>query len=141
MSPMRSWPNSAWGVMPRSSNMAESGWGGAPCPSPKRLALLHERAIALVDGTEGLRGRDGRAELIVVPRLLGLLGLLHLEEVHVVHLAAVGADGALAEQAVVGGRGLHLLDHGLAVGVALLGLERLQIVGDGGIDAGVDHRR
>src|SRR6266851_9549182 len=64
--------------------------------------LFHERAVALVDGPEGLLGRDGRADLVVVPRVLRLGRLLDLDQIRGVDLAPVGADRALAEERVVG---------------------------------------
>src|SRR6187200_2278828 len=102
MRPMRSWPKRACGGMPRSGIIAAAG--------PRRPLLLHERTVALVQRSEGLLRRNGRAQLVVVPRRLGLRGFLHLEEVGGVDLAAVGPDGPFAEQGVVGRRRLHLLD-------------------------------
>src|SRR5215475_4088477 len=102
MRPIRSWPKSACGGMPRSGIIAAAG--------PRRPLLLHERTVALVQRPEGLLRRNGRAQLVVVPRALGLRGLLHLEEVGGVNLAAVGPNRPLAEQGVVGGGRLHLLD-------------------------------
>src|SRR5688572_26881798 len=77
---------------------------------PGSFLLLHEGAVALVDGAEGLLGRDRRARLVVVPRAFGLGRLLHLEEIGGVDLAAVGADAALAEQRIVRRHLLHLRD-------------------------------
>src|SRR6266545_8283547 len=73
-------------------------------------SLLNEGAVALVQGTEGLVGGRGRADLVVVPGAFGLRRLLDLEEVHGVDLAAVGPDAALAEHGIVGGQLLHLRD-------------------------------
>src|SRR4030095_5472144 len=103
MSPMRSWPNRAWGGMPRIGIIAARG--------PPRPLLLHEGAVALVQRPERLLGRNGGADLVVVPRPLGLRRLLHLEEIGGVHLAAVGPDGALAEEGIVGRQLLHLGDN------------------------------
>src|SRR5262249_24016993 len=88
---------------------------------------------------EGLIGRNGGADLEVVPRALRFRRLLHLDQVHWVDLAAVGAHRALAEQLVVRRQLLHLGDHRLAVGFALERLDRLEIVRDRRIDAGVEH--
>src|SRR6188474_1315190 len=103
MSPMSSWPKRAWGGMPSIGIIA--------APGPRRPLLLHEGAVPLVHRPEGLLGRNGGAQLVVVPRALGLVGLLHLEEIGGVDLPAVGPDGPLSEQHVVGRRRLHLLDH------------------------------
>src|SRR5262249_60596224 len=102
MRPIRSWPKRACGGMPRSGIIAAAG--------PRRPFLLHERTVALVQRPEGLLRRNGRAQLVVVPRALGLCGLLDLEEIGGMDLAAVGPDGPLAEQRVVGRGRLHLLD-------------------------------
>ena len=56
-------------------------------------------------------------------------------------IAAVGADRALAEQRIVGRHFLHLGDHGLAVGSAFQRRDRLQIMHDRRIDAGLHHGR
>src|SRR5258705_3708057 len=124
MSPMRSWPKRAWGGMPRI--------GITAAPGPRRPLLLHEGAVALVHRPEGLLGRNGRAQLVVVPRALGLVRLLHLEEIRGVDLPAVGPDRSLAEQRVVRRRRLHLLDH-LGTLVRLEGLHRLEVVQHGGL--------
>src|SRR5690349_1023646 len=115
MRPIRSWPNSAWTGMPRTVMGSRSGGrpgsdARAPLPGPPSPLLLHQRAVALIDGPERLRGRDRRAQLVVVPRRLGLPRLLDLVEEHVVDLPAVGPDGPLAEQRVVGRHLLHLGD-------------------------------
>ena len=55
-------------------------------------------------------------------------------------LAAIGLDLALAEERVVGGHGLHLVHHLHAVmGVGAHGVEGLQVMGDGGVDARLHH--
>ena len=58
----------------------------------------------------------------------------------VVNLAAVGADRALAEQRVVGRHFLHLGDDGLAVGLALQRVDRLEVMQHRGINARMDLR-
>src|SRR5690349_22329987 len=104
MSPMRSWPKSAWVFIACHSG---AGWPGPGVP----VTSFHEGASTLAQGPERLvRGNRG-AQLVVVVRALGLGRLLHLEEISVVDLAAVGADRALAEERVVRGQLLHLLDH------------------------------
>src|SRR5258706_14750568 len=120
MSPIRSWPNRACGGMPKIIGESPSpppalspkgrGCFDFPLPVAGRgqgegecRLLLHQGAVALVDGPERLLGGGGRARLVVVPRPLGLGRLLDLEQVHGVQLAAVGADRALAEQRIVGG--------------------------------------
>src|SRR5512134_3630006 len=114
MSPINSWPNSAWAGMPKTVMAGRDRRpGSAPRASrPGRPAplLLDQRAVALVDRPEGLGGGNGRPELVVIPRPLRLGRLLHLVEEHVVDLPAVRADGALAEQRVVGRRLLHARD-------------------------------
>src|SRR5687768_1985279 len=112
MSPIRSCPNRAW--------------VGTPNISVMPLFLLYEGATAVFFRPKGLVGRDGGADLVVVPRVLGLGRLLHLDEVRVVQLASVGADAPLAEERVVGRRVFHLGDH-LGAVVALQGLHRLEI--------------
>src|SRR3546814_13220771 len=71
--PSRSWPNSAWGGIPRRSNMGGSrrrGRAGRPA-RPRRLRLLlHERAAALIERTEGLLGGDGRQRGKIIPFVL-----------------------------------------------------------------------
>src|SRR5881628_3060032 len=70
--------------------------------------FLDELAPSLVERPERLLGRDGRLDLVVVPRVLRLGRLLHLDEVRRMDLAAVDADGPLAEERVVGRQLLHL---------------------------------
>src|SRR5262249_28569751 len=65
-------------------------------------SLLYQRAGAFRKRTEGLVGRRGADQLVIVPWPLGFLGLLDLEEIGRVQLAAVDANGALAEQRIVG---------------------------------------
>ncbi len=104
-------------------------------------SALHQRAAAFVERAERFGGRDGGAQLVEIAEVLRFLGLLDLEQEGVVDLAAVGADRAFAEQRVVGRHRLHLVDHGLAVRVALERLDRLQILQHPGIDAGLHHGR
>ena len=51
--------------------------------------LLHQLASAVGERAERLLGRNRRADLVVVPRLLRLRRLLDLDEVRRVYLAAV----------------------------------------------------
>src|SRR6266446_8762490 len=106
MSPIRSCPNRAW-------------MGTA---SIRLLLRSDQRALALVEGPEGLIRGHFLHQLVVVPGPLRFRRLLHLVEVHRVQLAPVLADAALPEDRVVGGRLLHLLDDGPAVAVALQSL-------------------
>src|SRR3546814_10310942 len=98
--PSRSWPNSAWGGIPRRSNMGGSrrrGRAGRPA-RPRRLRLLlHERAAALIERTEGLLGGDGRQRGKIIPFVLRFVRRVHLHQEHVVHVPAVFADRAFAE--------------------------------------------
>src|SRR5919109_4559875 len=132
MRPSRSWPNSACGGTPRSSNIRrlprQTGNRAGTCQPGPSDSFLHERAIALVDRAEGFRGWDRGAQLVVVPRPSTLLRLLDLEEIHVVELAPVGADGALAEQLVVRGHHLHLLDDLGAIRIAFQLVHGLEVV-------------
>src|SRR5262249_14341394 len=75
----------------------------------------YQRAVAVLERTEGLVGRNGGAQLVEVARIFRLRRLLHLEQVGRVQLAAVGADRARAEQRIIGRQPLHLGDHGGAV--------------------------
>src|SRR5262249_47179330 len=59
-----------------------------------RRVFVHERAAAFRQRPEGLIGRNGGADLEVVPRGLRFRRLLHLDQVHRVDLAAVGAHQA-----------------------------------------------
>src|SRR3972149_1855124 len=116
MRPISSWPKRAWAGIPSSVDIggrgeaAAGGGGGVAPPPPAPPPLLAPRAIALGDGPEGLVGRDGGADLVVVPGVLGLGRLLDLEQVGGVDLPAVGPDHTLAEERVVGRRLLHLRD-------------------------------
>src|SRR5687768_7895623 len=121
MSPIRSWPKKACGGMPISSNI--SG------PSTRLSSALHERAAALIKRTESLLRRDGRPELVIIPRTLRFFRLLHFEQIHRMDVPAVDADLALSEQPVLGRHLLHLGDHGRAVRIRpqlLQGLEVMQ---------------
>src|SRR4029453_9685647 len=100
---------------PRRSERGESDPDGAGPP----LLLLHQRAVALVEWPEGVGGRDGGDELVVVPRRLGLVGGLHLEEIRGVNLSPIFPDRPLAEDRIVRRKLLHLGDDGFAVAVAL----------------------
>src|SRR6059036_2561741 len=111
----------------------------APGPRPASAAprlFLDELAPSLVEWPERLLGRDGRLDLVVVPRVLRLGRLLHLDEVRRMDLAAVDADRPLAEERVVGRQLLHL-----GALVALERLDGLEVVERPRVDAGVDHRR
>src|SRR3977135_3629067 len=71
--------------------------------------------------------------------MLRLRGLLDFEQIGVVDLAAVGPDGALAEQWIVSRHLLHLGDHRLAVLRAFECRDRLEVMRDARIDAGLHH--
>src|SRR5215472_13806067 len=106
MSPISSCPNSACELMPNSSNMTDHIVGqGTEHSVPYLLAAiddsaLHQRAAALGQRPEGFVGRDGGAQLVIIPRRLGFRRLLHFEQIHRVDLAAIGADHSLAEELV-----------------------------------------
>src|SRR5260370_41797638 len=92
-----------------------SGAGSLPSgerEGPGRSAA-HQRAAAVLERTEGFGGRNGRPNLVIVPRIFGLFPLLRLEQIHVVDLSAFGADRALADQLVVGRHLFHLVIRGL----------------------------
>src|SRR4051794_15772327 len=104
MTPMRiTWP---WA---RARGRPPPSAAAAPVASNVRLSMdmsgsspllwlrLHDAAATLVQRPEGLLGRRGLQQLVVVPGRLALLGLLHLEEVARAELAAVLADAAGAE--------------------------------------------
>src|SRR5687768_1678956 len=124
--------------MPSSSNTGSVPPQSPALPSPAKrgrvrrevslLARRHQRAVPLVDRAERVFGVDLRPQLVEVPRTLRFGRPLHLEQIGVMDLAPVLADLALAEQRIVGGRLLHLGDYRLAVGLACLGLERLEVV-------------
>src|ERR1039457_984880 len=101
----------------------------------------HQRAVAFLDRPEGLVRRNGSAGLIEVAGIFRLFRLLHLEQIGRMDDAAVGAHAALAEQRIVGRHRLHLRYHGLAVGRTLERGDRLQVVQDAGINAGMVHSR
>src|ERR1700730_690175 len=115
ISPSRSWPNSACGGIPSSSNSTLH-----PCAAIGS-ALLDQRASALAERPKGLLGRDRRELLVVVVLILGIARRLHLEEVHVAHDTAVLAQLAVLGHEVVDRDLAHLGDHRLA----LVGLGRL----------------
>src|SRR4051812_40292907 len=103
--------------------MAGLAWPGWHLQLP-----THQRTAAVLERTEGLRGRNGRKRLVEVTRILGLFGLLHLEEIRRMDLAAIGADCALAEQRIVGRHLLHPGDDSLAVRIAAERDARLEIM-------------
>src|SRR5262249_35284835 len=87
-----------------------------------------QRAVAVLERTEGFVRRNRSAQLVEVAGIFRLTGLLHLEQIGRVQLAAVGADRALAEQRIVGWQLLHLGDHGGSICRALERRDRLEIV-------------
>src|SRR5450759_2793367 len=101
----------------------------------------HQRAVAFLERPEGLFRRNGSAGLIEVAGIFRLFRLLYLEQIGRVDDATIGADRALAEQRIIGRHLFHLRYHGLAVGRTLERGERLQVVQDAGIDAGMVHGR
>src|SRR5947207_13262092 len=111
--------------MPNSSNMTDHIVGQGTVRSvPCLLAAtdesaLHQWAAALGQRPKGFIGRDGGAQLVIIPRRLGFRRLLYFEQIHRVDLAAVGSDHSLAEELVVGRHLFRLGDDRLAVSVAL----------------------
>src|SRR3546814_9107918 len=97
-------------LIPRRSNMGGSrrrGRAGRPA-RPRRLRLLlHERAAALIERTEGLLGGDGRQRGKIIPFVLRFVRRVHLHQEHVVHVPAVFADRAFAEDRILCRIGLH----------------------------------
>src|ERR1700674_1146258 len=93
MRPTRSWPLRTWIMR-----------AGA------FLLLLHQRA-GWVGRLEGVDGRNGLDDLVVVPRVFRFLGRLDLREVHVVTMQSVGADPAVLREEVVHGQLAHLGHH------------------------------
>src|SRR5438094_6801637 len=110
-----------------------------PLAPAQRGLLLDELAPTLIEWTKSLLGRNGRADLVVIPRVLRLGRLLHLDQVRRVDLAAVDTNRPLAEERIVGRQLLHLRDDPGAL-VTLQCLDGLQVVQHSGVDAGVDHR-
>src|SRR5881296_2050790 len=108
---------------------SEGGYAPLDLPRPdaphRSRSFLHQLAAALVERTEGLLGRDRRADLVVVPGVLRLRRLLDLNEVGRMDLPAVDANGPLAEERIVRGHLLHLGDDFGAV-VALERFHGLQ---------------
>src|SRR6266851_543769 len=133
ISPSRSCPNSACGGIPSSSNIILHPWDAI------RSTLLDERAGALAERPKGLGGRDGGELLVVVVLIFRLAGRLDLEEVHVALDTPILAQFAVLGHEVVDRQLAHLGDDGLAV-VGLRRLDRLEVMGDSAIDAGLDHR-
>src|SRR5439155_12229963 len=110
--------------------------GGQP------LLLLYQRTGALRKRPEGLLSGGRSDQLVIVPRSLGFGRLLDLEQIGWVDLAAILADRALAEQRIVGRHFLHFRDDLWAIMViAAHGFERLEIVNQTRIDAGLHHAR
>src|SRR5262249_8866962 len=131
----------------KSSSPKPPAWSPhpSPCPdlptapSPREL-LFHELATTLVERTECLLRGDRRADLVVIPGVLGLGRLLDLDEIRGMNLAPVRANGPLAEERIVGRHLLHLGDD-LGAVVALERLDGFQVVQGPRVDARVDHRR
>src|SRR5207245_4059672 len=134
------------GAQPHWEMRKRAAWSPHPSPASapplapaQRELLLDELAPTLVERTKRLLGGNGRADLVVVPRVLRLGRLLHLDQVRRMDLAAVDTNRPLAEERIVGRQLLHLRDDLRAL-VALQRLDGLQVVQYSGIDAGVDHR-
>src|ERR1700752_1399613 len=101
---MSSWPNRAWVGITVSERQPglKRGWpvregsrlrGFHRCVVHRLLfasLLFHQRAVALIDRPERLFGRDRRADLVVVPRVLGLERLLHPDQKPRMDLSTVG---------------------------------------------------
>src|SRR5450759_1032290 len=58
-------------------------------------SLLERRASTLGERLESLVGRNGLANVVVVPGILRFLRLLHLCQIHVVHHAAILATASV----------------------------------------------
>src|SRR3989442_5579807 len=134
------------GAQPHREMRKRAAW--SPHPSPgfapplapaQRGLLLDELAPTLIERTKSLLGRNGRADLVVIPRVLRLGRLLHLDQVRRVDLAAVDTNRPLPEERSVGRQLLYLRDDPGAL-VTLQRLDGLQVVQHSGVDAGVDHR-
>src|SRR5580704_12702188 len=100
MSPSRNCPNSAWDGMPKISNIVRGRGGLSPQAGRGRSFASvagDERAVVVLQRTERLVGRDGRAQLEEVARILGFFGRLDLEQIGRVGHPAVDADRAVAE--------------------------------------------
>src|SRR5664280_1649936 len=118
------------------------GWALArPFVRCRHRSAACQRTVAVLERTERFIRRDSGAQFVEVAGIFGFCRRLHLEQISRMQLAAVGADGALAEQRIVGRQFLHLRHHRLAVGRALQRGDRLEVVRDAGIDAGLYHGR
>src|SRR5437868_2842547 len=111
MSPIRSWPKSAWVGMPKIviGQRCEIPFAIAARPAAGRSwadSSLDERTLSVLQRPERLLGRNRRTDLVIVPGRLGVRGLLHLHQVRRMDLAPVHPDATLAEQGIVSG---HLL--------------------------------
>src|SRR3979490_85968 len=105
------------------------------------LLLLYQRTSAFRKRSESLLSRGGSDQLVVIPRPFGFGRLLDLEQISGVNLAAVRADRAPAEQRIVRRHRLHLVDHlDAIVRIAAHRLQRLEVVDQARIDAGLHHR-
>src|SRR5438270_4588967 len=98
MSPISSWPISACSGMPKicvtvrgdSTNRGTCGdmrRGAGVDPLRVVRRLLHQRTLARIERAEGLVRGNGRADLVVIPRVLRFRGLLHLDEIRRMDLA------------------------------------------------------
>src|SRR5262245_39654110 len=122
------WALAADASVPMSAKTAGTSANAASCTSRQGMALLlDERTATLVQGPKRLGRRDGRPQLVEVPRTTRLGGFLHLEEIHGMDLPAILTNAALPEERVVGGHRLHLRDHGGSV-IALERLHRFQVM-------------
>src|SRR5438034_9882766 len=133
------------GAQPRRAARTRAAWSPHPSPTPDlpgcpvATLFLDELAPALIERPERLLGGNGRADFVVIPRVLGLGRLLDLDEICGMDLAAVDADRPLAEARIGGRRLLHLGDD-LGAVVALERLDGLQVVQRSRVHARVDHR-
>src|SRR5579883_1715969 len=105
-----------------------------------KISALDQRALAVLERTEGLVARHGGEQLVDVVLALRLGGRLDLEQVHVADDAAVLAQLAVLGHDVVDRHLAHLRHHRLGV-VGAGGLHGLEIVQGGTVDAGGQHAR
>src|SRR5215203_3864767 len=108
----------------------------------RRLApsFLDQRTLTFGQRPECLVARYCCKHLVVVPWILRLLWTLHLHEEHVMNHAPIHSDFSALCEKIVYRRLAHFLHHSNAVRCAS-GFYRLEVVGDGRIDACMGHGR
>ncbi len=93
-------------------------------------------------GVNASIGRNRADQLVEIPGVFRFRRLLHLEQIGRMDRAAVGLDLALAEQRIVGRDRFHLVhDLDAVMRIAAERFQRLEIMDQAGIDAGLDHGR